>query len=151
MDHNSREINKPDEPAAQALALRVDWNGAAQELPLKHANQMIVQVYNGELFVSFFALSPPVTLGAPDNQIRQPENAESLRPECVARLVITPEFARETIRSLQEQLTKMEGATEDNPLASLAGAFGGELWETVQQHVERQRQQDLDALAEQAG
>src|ERR1044071_7357517 len=64
-----------------------------------YATHLVVQVGEHELFVSFFETPPPLLLSSKDA-----ETLESVRAECIARIVISPERVQKFIDVLQKQL-----------------------------------------------
>lgn len=64
-----------------------------------YATNMLVQSGDNELYVSFFE-SPPPVLFTPDDA----KSLESVKAECIARIVISPDRMPKFIEALQKQL-----------------------------------------------
>src|SRR5262249_19874194 len=101
------------EAQSNSLLLWVDWKNAAEEKPVLHANQIIAQIHDHEAFLSFFQVSPPVLLGMPEEIRKQLEGMTSMRPECVARINVTPRILKKMIKVLQETIDKFEAQEDD--------------------------------------
>ncbi len=74
------------------------WN-VPDDLLSGYATNMLVQIGEQELYISFFELQQPVLL-APEDITR----LESVHAECIARIVVTPERLTGFIDVLQKQL-----------------------------------------------
>jgi hypothetical protein len=70
-----------------------------EDLVSGYATNMLVQVGEHELFVSFFETPPPLIFSPQDA-----EKLEGVRAECIARIVISPERLGKFIEVLQQQL-----------------------------------------------
>jgi hypothetical protein len=64
-----------------------------------YATNMLVQTGENELYVSFFEAPPPVLLAPEDVK-----SLESVKAECIARVVISPDRMPKFIEVLQKQL-----------------------------------------------
>jgi len=70
-----------------------------EDLITGYATNMLVQVGEHELYISFFETPPPLLLDP-----KEAEKLENVRAECFARIVIAPERMEGFIRVLQRQL-----------------------------------------------
>jgi hypothetical protein len=100
--------------AAKERQIPVKWD-FPEDLVSGYATNMVVQVGEHELFVSFFETPPPFVLTPQDA-----ETLESVRAECIARIVIAPERMPKFIEVLQKQLdlfneSKKAAAKENAP------------------------------------
>jgi hypothetical protein len=84
--------------ANQEREIPIIWD-YPEDLVSGYATNLLVQVGEHELFVSFFETPPPLLL-AP----RDVEKLENVRAECIARIVIAPERVPKFIEVLQRQL-----------------------------------------------
>jgi hypothetical protein len=84
--------------AKQEREIPIIWD-FSEDLVTGYATNMLVQVGEHELFVSFFETPPPLLLNPKDV-----ETLESVRAECIARIVILPERVPKFIEVLQKQL-----------------------------------------------
>ena len=96
-------MSNAEEPKKNALELTIDWHGAAQTKQVHHANQVIVQVVEHELNLSFFQFSLPVVLGSAEDVQRQLRGTEWIQPDCLARLNISSRTAKGLIKALEKQ------------------------------------------------
>lgn len=74
--------------AEEQVQLPIDWH-ISSEVITRYANNLVVQHTGFEFVVSFFETIPPIILGEPT--VEQLEKLESIRSECVARVVIAAE------------------------------------------------------------
>ena len=84
--------------ASQERDIPVIWD-FPEDLASEYVTNILVQPGEHEFFVSFFDIPPPVLLKPTDV-----EKLESVRAECIARLVIAPERMQSFIDVLQQQL-----------------------------------------------
>ncbi len=102
----------PAKPAAQERDIPLIWH-IPEDLISGYATNMLVQIGDHELYVSFFETPPPILFGPKDV-----ENLESVKAKCIARIVITPERMATFIELLQKQLDifneKKKAATKSN-------------------------------------
>ncbi len=89
------------------------WN-FPDDLLSGYATNILVQVGEQEFFISFFEVQHPVLL--------EPEDVtklESVKAECIAKIIVTPERLTAFIKVLQEQLdaynAKKAGAQKSKP------------------------------------
>ncbi len=64
-----------------------------------YATNILVQKGDQEIFLSFFEIQHPVLLKPEDIQ-----NVESVRAECIAKIIVTPERLANFIEVMQKQL-----------------------------------------------
>jgi hypothetical protein len=100
----------------EAIELKIDWAGAAETVPVRHVNQIVVQIVEHELNLSFFQFNPPVVVGQNSEEITsQIEGIKLITPDCVARINMSSRTAQGLIKALQRQFDtdgKLEG--DDN-------------------------------------
>lgn len=85
-------------PATQEREIPLAWN-IPSDLRSGYATNMMVQVGEHEIFVSFFETTPPVIFKPADM-----EKVGSVTAECIARIVIAPDRMQAFIDVLQTQL-----------------------------------------------
>jgi hypothetical protein len=118
MNRRTQKPNSsPDIPAHQQaspveLKLWVDYEAAASKMPVRHINEVVAQVHKDDVFISFFLMAPPVFLGSPGERKKYAETS-SIQPECVARISMSPQLLKDTVRILQEQIAIYEASMED--------------------------------------
>src|ERR1051326_1572986 len=103
MEGEEIDLANPEKPKSDGIQLFIDWNGAAQTKTVQHANQVVVQIVEHELNLSFFQFSPPVVLGSADDVQRQLRGVESVQPDCVARINMSTRTAKGLIQAIQKQ------------------------------------------------
>lgn len=92
------------EPVSTPIKLWIDWNGAAQKVPLQHTNQAVVQIVEHEVNLSFFLFSPPVLIASTaEEAATQMQGVESIVPDCLARINMSAVTAKGLIEALQKQ------------------------------------------------
>ena len=106
---SERTANEPSEFVAPELP--VDYDAAAAKIPVRHSNEVIAQTLQDEVFISFFFAAQPVDLGVSGERQNGAE-ARSQAPECVARISMSPNQLKDTVRILLEQIDKCEAASE---------------------------------------
>jgi hypothetical protein len=82
----------------QERAVPMEWD-FPEDVGSAYATNMLVQATEQEFFVSFFETRPPVILKPEDI-----ETIKSLRAECVARIIISPDRMAEFVKVLKQQL-----------------------------------------------
>ena len=82
----------------QERVIPMVWN-FPDDLLSGYATNMLVQAGEQELFISFFELQQPVLL-APEDAAK----LESVKAECIAKIIVTPERLTAFIEVLQKQL-----------------------------------------------
>ncbi len=89
----------PEQP--ESIQVPIVWVGV-EELPVAFANQFVVQVDRGEVFLTIGQLVPPPIIGATDEERRaQVENIEYVQVKPLARLVMTPSRLLELATALE--------------------------------------------------
>lgn len=89
----------PEQP--DSIEVPIVWVGVEQ-LPVVFANQFVVQVDRGEVFLTIGQMVPPPIIGATEEERRaQAENIEHVQVKPVARLVLTPSRLHELAAALE--------------------------------------------------
>ena len=101
-------MDKPDDNKADGLKLLIDFDGAAEGTPVTHANHMVLQIQDHEVYLSFFQLSPPVVFGTAEEQIAKLTERGSIRPECIARINMSPRFLKKVFKVIKTNLEKYD-------------------------------------------
>ena len=96
--------------------LPIDWYGATEGVAVQHSNQVLVQIHEKEMILSFFYYSPPVLMGNAQQVKTQLDSITALKPECLGRISLPTD----TFKSLAEILAKKvqefnAESAEDNP------------------------------------
>lgn len=91
--------------------LPLEWY-IPDDLPCQYATNMVVQHSEHEFIVSFFRASPPIILGPPESVKDQIQGLESVRAECVARVIVSAGRMEGFIESLQTNLDRFRSQVE---------------------------------------
>ena len=99
------------EQEQEEITLPIEWY-FPEDIISRYANNIIVQHSENEFIISFFEVRSPVIFGAPEEKKAKREQIETVRAECVARIVISagkmPEFISVLQRSLEKYRSKLE-------------------------------------------
>ncbi len=74
----------------------------APELMSRYATNFVIQHTDQEFILSFFEAKPPLLLGTPEERATQLRSIDSVRADCVARLIISPRRMADLIKVLQQ-------------------------------------------------
>jgi hypothetical protein len=99
----------PDEPSEQVpFEVQVEgrWVGL-DDLPAVLVNQMIGQVHEGEIVLTFGYVSPPPVIGA-ERMAEWARQTEFVPVRPIARVAVSPEKLREIARVLNETVANYE-------------------------------------------
>jgi hypothetical protein len=91
------------EEKTKAVQIPIEWH-FPEDLKSQYATNMLVQHGENEFFISFFEVIPPVTLGPPEAQISQLEKIETVKAECIARIIVPAEKLPSIIQALNDNL-----------------------------------------------
>jgi hypothetical protein len=100
-----------DEPTPAPIELRARW-GDAGDVPLLSVNQVLGQVNEGEVFLTFGCVTPPVVLGSDEERraafeaIRDSGAVVEVRP--VVRLFMTAQRLRQVVDVLTKTIEQHE-------------------------------------------
>ena len=72
----------------------------------RYANNVVIQHTEDEFIISFFEVLPPLLLGSPESQAAQAAELESVKADCVARIIVPEKMMPNIIKVLQENLDK---------------------------------------------
>jgi hypothetical protein len=97
------DVATPERQNPEVIELLIDWPGSAMGVPVRHANQAIVQVVEHELNLTFFQFNPPVVIGAGPEVSKQLRGMDTIVPDCVARINMSARTAKGLIEALQNQ------------------------------------------------
>ncbi len=96
---------------ARQVSLKLEWR-IPEGLAGRYATNMVVQRTEHEFILSFFEAYPPMVIGSPDEIKAQLEQLETVRAECIARIIVAasrmPEFVEVLQKNLQHSLSQRE-------------------------------------------
>jgi hypothetical protein len=85
----------------QELELPIEWY-VPESVSSQYVTNMIVQYTEHEFVISFFDTKPPLIIGVPSKEALQ--NLKSIRAECVARIIVSPDRMPGFVNALQTNL-----------------------------------------------
>lgn len=83
----------------------IEWH-VPENIVSQYATNLVVQHSEHEFRLYFFEIQPPLLLGTPEERQAKLEQIESVRAECVARIIVAAERMPEFVRVLQENLDR---------------------------------------------
>lgn len=90
----------------------IEWH-ISEDIDSKYATNLVIQHSEHEFIIDFFEMRNPLILGDPDQVREQQEKLESIRAECVARIIVSPERMQEFIDVIQANLNRYMGKEEE--------------------------------------
>ena len=90
----------------------IEWH-ISEDLDSKYATNLVIQHSEHEFIIDFFEMRHPLILGNPQQVREQREKLESVRAECVARIIVSPDRMQEFIDAIQANLDKYEGKEQE--------------------------------------
>jgi hypothetical protein len=87
----------------------VEWH-IPEGIVSRYASNMVVQNTGQEFIVSFFELFPPLVFGTPSD-LEKAAQIESIRAECIARIIVSVDRMPKFIEALQTNLERMTEKT----------------------------------------
>jgi|GEM_PF-4320564 len=97
----------------EAIEFLIDFESALEGKPVLHTNQMTLQFHDDELYLSFFQVTPPVVVSPDAKKLAELRNRISVRPDCVARLTMSPQFLKKVLEVIKVNLEQYD-AIKDN-------------------------------------
>lgn len=84
----------------QQVALRLDWH-IPEHIKSQYADNILVQSRRHDVIISFFESQVPPFGGTPEENRALLEKLDSIRAECVGRIVVAVDLLPEIIKALQ--------------------------------------------------
>ena len=100
----SDETEQEQQPSDN-ITLSVDWH-FPEGLQSRYANNVLVQNGQFEFIISFFEMQLPMLFGSLEENKAKLEEMESIRAECVSKIIIPRELVQGLINALQTELEK---------------------------------------------
>ena len=94
----------------EVVDLKIEWN-IPDNITTGFATNIVVQKIDHEFRVSFFELKPDIVLREED--IKKMVRRGTVRADCIASLIITPDRMHKFIEAMTTQLTKYESSKKD--------------------------------------
>lgn len=86
----------------------IEWH-ISENIDSKYATNLVIQHSEHEFIINFFEMRRPLILGNPDQIREQWQKIESVRAECVAQIIVSPDRMQEFIDVMQAGLNKYVG------------------------------------------
>jgi len=86
----------------------IDFESSLEGKPVLHANQMTLQIHDNEAYLSFYQASPPVVVSPSQEELAELRSRVSIRPDCVARLTMSPHFLKKVFEVIQNNLSNFD-------------------------------------------
>ena len=96
-----------EQEQSDEVTLRVDWV-FPENIQSRYANNVLVQIGPHEFVISFFEMQLPMLLGTPEENKEKLEEMESIRAECVSKIILSPELVPGLISALQTELERYQ-------------------------------------------
>jgi hypothetical protein len=100
-------MSADDQIIAEQIEIQAHWVGL-DEMPIVAANQLIGQVNQGEVFLTFGQVAPPVIVDSAPERVKEQLEGLIIPIRPVVRMQMTPERLREMVGALNEVLDKHE-------------------------------------------
>jgi hypothetical protein len=85
------------------VSLRIDWH-FPEGTKSHYADNVLVQVGQYDIVISFFEAQLPVLLGQPEENKKQLEELEAIRVNCVSKIVVSPDLIPILVKALETGL-----------------------------------------------
>lgn len=95
----------------QEIKLPIEWC-YPDDLITRYSNNIVVQHTKNEFILSFFEVRPPVIFGELEHVQQELDKMASIRAECIARIVVSPEQIANFIKALQDNFDKYKSRVE---------------------------------------
>jgi hypothetical protein len=84
----------------RGVPLRVGWH-FPEGIQSRYADNVLVQVGQHDMIISFFETQIPILLGQPEMNKELLEALGTIRADCVSKIVVSPDFIPELIKALE--------------------------------------------------
>ena len=101
-----------DKPKGNVYEIALEWY-SPPGLISKYANNVVVTHSEDEFFISFFEVTPPILIGSPEEIRSKLEQQQTIRAECVAKIIVSPGKMPAFINALQENFDKFQSRISD--------------------------------------
>jgi len=91
----------------------IEWH-ISEDIDSKYATNLVIQHSEHEFIIDFFEMRHPLILGDPDQVREEWEKLESVRAECVARIIVSPDRMQGFINLIQAELNKYIGKEQED-------------------------------------
>jgi hypothetical protein len=99
------EEPEQEQQQSDGITLPIDWH-IPEGLHSQYANNVLVQAGRYEFLISFFEIQLPLLPGSPEENKTKLQAMESIRADCVSKIVISPDLVQGFIDALQSELDK---------------------------------------------
>jgi len=95
------------------IILPLEWH-IPDGILSRYVTNIVVQHTEHEFIISFFEVRPPIVLGSDEEKEAQLKQIDSVRAECVARIVVAADRLPDFIRVLNENLATYRSRFDEN-------------------------------------
>jgi hypothetical protein len=101
------------EHESERKRVSIEWH-VPEHVKSRYANNIVVQHSRHEFTVSFFEAHPPLILGSAEERQAQLDQVETVRAECVARIIVSASQMPEFVEVLQANLDKYRSSLDES-------------------------------------
>ena len=95
----------PSQETADPIIRPLEWH-VPDDLASHYATNFVVQHTDAEFILSFFEIVPPIVVGSEEERRAQIEKIPSVRADCVARIIVSPQRLPDFLKAIQTNLEK---------------------------------------------
>jgi hypothetical protein len=106
-EETESSITAPPDPVSYSI--NIDW-AIPQDTSSKFATHLVVQHDEGQFFLHFFEVRPPLIMGTPEEQFEHWKRLGAVRAGYVVTLAVSAKNVPLMLQLLQENLAVHEGA-----------------------------------------
>ena len=96
---------------AGMVQIPIEWY-IPDDIKRRYASNIVVQHDKHEFIIMFFDVQKPILLGPQEDVRSQLARMESIRAECVARIIVAPERMPSFIKALQDNFDRYQATKE---------------------------------------
>ena len=100
------------DPADDGKAVPIVWE-VPPGFPSQYATHLVVQHTEEDFTITFWDLRPPILMGTPDEKRQQVEALKAVRPDALARIVVSPRRMREFTQVMQDNLKTFDAKVQE--------------------------------------
>lgn len=103
------EIEREGQPPQ--ISIPVEWH-VPDSIVSRYANNVFIQQGQYEFIISFFETRLPLLTGTSEEDKATLEQLESVRAECIGRIIVPPEIVPKIIQALQTTFKAYQATKE---------------------------------------
>jgi len=94
------------------VSVPMEWV-VPENIKPEYASDLVVQSLSDVFQIYFFQVNPPFIIGTQEEKLQQLTNLDSVKANCVSRLIVTPSKLEEFIDTMKSQLDKYKSQEEE--------------------------------------